>query len=321
MKPGTVQPAGGGRIAALDLGTNAFRMKIADARPGGVLKTVHFDRVFTRLGEKIIHTGIIGEEPLRRSVEAVSRFRSDIERHGVDRYRAVGTSVFRRAGNRDEVLAKFRREAGVEIELIDGDLEARLSTMGVLLRLHQPAGWQLVFDVGGGSTEFVLVRDGDIVDHMSLDVGVVVLTETYLRNDPPTVAECRSLEAAIAAELEPLERLRRQLPEGVVPGICGTAGTVTSLAALDLEQRSFDPDRINNHPISFDRARELLLRLRDLPAHRRTELPGLLKGREDLIIAGSYIVLEVMRKFGSDRIVASDGGLLDGLLLAQAGRP
>lgn len=306
------------RLGALDLGTNAFRMKAVETVPGGTMKPLRFDRVFTRLGEGIIHTGRIGEEPLRRALEAVRGFRGQLEQLGVDRYRAVGTSVFRRAANRDEVLERFRREAGVGIELIDGDTEAQLATAGVLLRLHHPPGWQVVFDVGGGSTEFILVRDGEIADHMSLDTGVVVLTETFLKSDPPTDAECRALAARVAADLEPLSRFRRHLPDRTVPGICGTAGTVTSLAALDLEQRSFDPDRINNHPISFGRAHELLERLRHLPVHRRVELPGLLKGREDLIIAGSYIVLEVMRRFGADRIVASDGGLLDGVLLKLA---
>ncbi len=305
----------GRRFGALDLGTNAFRTKAVETLPGGIMRPIHFDRVFTRLGEKIIHTHEIGTEPLRRSLEAVKKFRGDLERLNVTNYRAVGTSVFRRAKNRDEVLERFRREAGVKIDLIEGEEEARLSTAGVLLRLHNPPGWQLVFDVGGGSTEFILVSDGGIVDHLSLDVGVVVLTETYLKNDPPTMSECRSLEAAVARELEPLSKLRRLLPDGKVPGICGTAGTVTSLAALDMEQRSFDPDRINNHAITYERAQELLTRLRELPAHRRTELPGLLKGREDLIVAGSYIVLEVMRKFGAGAIVASDGGLLDGILL------
>lgn len=304
----------------MDLGTNAFRAKAVELLAGGVMRPVFFARVFTRLGQNIIHTHQIGDEPLLRSVEAVRRFRSEMERLGVESCRAVGTSVFRRARNRDEVMARFHRETGVTISLIDGEEEARLSTAGVLLRLHNPPGWQVVFDVGGGSTEFILVSDGEIVDHMSLDVGVVVLTETFLKNDPPTIGECRSLEAAVARELEPLDRFHKHLSTGRVPGICGTAGTVTSLAALDLEQRTFDPDRINNHAISYDRALELLLRLRELPAHRRTELPGLLKGREDLILAGSYIVLEVMRRFGADSIVASDGGLLDGVLLDLAGR-
>lgn len=246
----------------------------------------------------------------------------------MERVFAVATSVVRRAVNRDTFLAGASERAGIDIEVITGDEEARLSLLGVL-SVVGTGGRKLVMDIGGGSTEFIVSEDGSVAGEWSMEMGVVHLTEKHLVSDPPASDELAGLEAEIKGVIDDLKR--RMTDDGVDPSginpshggaLVGTAGTITTLAAVDQDLKVYDRDRINNYLLQKGKIEDIYKRLSGLTLEERGEILSLEKGREDLIIPGSAIALEAMDSFGFAELVVSDAGLLEGVILDRgAGWP
>jgi len=296
-------------VAAIDLGTNTARLLIATLAP---YRQILLRRSITRLGGGFSREGGLSPEAMGRSLAALAGFAAEIGRHGVTRVRAVATSAVRDAANGGFFCQRVRAETGLELEIIDGREEALLTLAGVESILDQREGDLAVFDVGGGSTEYTLARDAEPLFTRSLPVGVVRLTEGK--------AGVPEMEEKIGRELA---LLRGELErEGVLRRFCratliGTAGTATTLAAIQMGMTDYDYRRVNNFALELGEVQRIYDRLLALAPRQRLEVVGLEPGREDLIIAGALVALKTMRLFGFETLKVSDSGLLEGLVLGM----
>lgn len=296
--------------AAIDLGTNTARLLIGHTGPSGSITQLLLRRWITRLGGGFTRESGISAEARLRSITALKDFAGEMERHGVAMVRAVATSAVRDAVNGASFCAEILRETGIRLEVIDSREEGLLTLAGVLAGIDDGRGDLLVFDVGGGSTEYTLARQGRPLFTESLPLGVVRLTEG--KRDQAAMADKVSRE---------LRLLRTKLEkEGLLEFVAGatlvgTAGTATSLAAISMGMAEYDYRRVNNYTVQLGEVREILATLLPLTPEERLRVPGLEKGREDLIIAGILITLKTMEMFGFEQLKVSDFGLLEGLLL------
>lgn len=295
-------------FASIDLGTNTARLLIGRME-GGEIAPLLVKRQITRLGGGFTKKGGISPEAWQRSVDALLDFADEMKRAGVVRVRAVATSAVRDAPNGAAFCADVFEKSGIRLEVIDGREEGLLTLAGVLSALHRKTGDFFVFDVGGGSTEYTLA-DGNLPLHTeSLSLGVVRLTEG--KTDIP------AMEEKIARELDGLKgALEGKGLLGRLDGavLVGTAGTATTLAAISLGMTDYDYRLVNNHVLAREEIRGIFDSLLPLTPAERLRVPGLEKGREDLIIAGILITLKTMELFGFDRMTVSDFGLLEGVL-------
>ena len=307
------------RWASIDIGTNTLRLLIADI-DNKRLKSVFLKRIITRLGGGYTKTAGITDEAQERTIKALKLFSEKLKEYRVEEVRAVATSVVRRAKNREEFLGGVREQTGLEVSTISGDEEARLSLRGVLSVIGHHNKRCLVVDIGGGSTEFIAVADGKMAGAWSLEMGVVHLTEEYLKTDPPTPYELNAMENEIKGVIANLKDLMSQsLPSAfsLEPSalFIGTAGTITTLAAIDQGLEKYEPDKINNYILKYTAIKKIYKHLASLHLRQREEILSLEKGREDIIIPGAAIVLKAMEAFGFSSITVSDAGLLEGILI------
>ena len=294
-------------VASIDLGTNTARLLIASREP---YRQLLVKRVITRLGGGFTREQGLSEEAQSRTLAALRAFSRDISQHGASRLRAVATSAVRDAKNGADFCRRVLEETGIALEVIDGTEEALVTLRGVSSILDQKGGDLAVFDVGGGSTEYTLATAGQPIFSRSLPVGVVRLTEGKVG--------AAEMEDKIRRELTILQR--ELAGEGLAgrfsaATLIGTAGTATTLAAIDLGMTDYDYRRVNNHTLPLAAVEEIFERLLPLSPQERLLVPGLEPGREDLIIAGTLVVLTTMRLFGFDSFKVSDSGLLEGLIL------
>lgn len=301
------------RIASIDIGTNTLRLLVLHAEEGKTPVKLYTGREITRLGEGFTEESkLINQNAMNRSLRALSNFSRIIKRYGVGKMRAVATSAVREALNGSEFIKRVKDETGIDVEVISGEEEAGLTVLGVLGSVSFDTPDCLIFDIGGGSTEYVYVKKGEIADVSSTELGVVTLTERYLLKSD---ADSESDLAALDEHIESV--LKRGLtgfpgpPYNQLTAI-GTAGTPTTLAAMELRLSRYDPELVNNFTLTKDMITATLKKLVGMPRQERTKIPGLEKGREDLIISGILITLRTLERFSSDRMLVSDAGLLEG---------
>jgi exopolyphosphatase/guanosine-5'-triphosphate,3'-diphosphate pyrophosphatase len=309
------------KYASIDTGTNTLRLLIAEKAPHGALKPLLYKRAITRLGGSYTVEAGMDSAAMERSVRALVDFAAIIGDYGAGRVRATATSVVRRAVNRDFFIGEVRKRAGIEIEVIDGLTEAGLTLCGVNSVITGQAARSLVMDIGGGSTEFIVTRDGVSKGAWSLEMGVVRLTEKFLGHDPPMADELEAMEDEIRGKITWLRE--RMGAEGVNPTLyngadalfIGTAGTITTIAALDQSLDEYERDKINNYRLSKERVDFFYKYLAGLTIKEKKGLAPLEQGREDLIIPGAAITKITMEAFDFNEIRVSDAGLLEGLII------
>jgi exopolyphosphatase/guanosine-5'-triphosphate,3'-diphosphate pyrophosphatase len=240
----------------------------------------------------------------------LSDFRREIESHGIDRTLAIATSAVRDAENGEAFLGEIEWSYGFATRLLDGAAEAAMMARGVAA--GRPAlDDTLLVDIGGGSTELVACARGEVFSSTSMDVGCVRVTERFLVSDPPKPEE---LVAAAAA-------VRALLPGSNATSAIGVAGTITTLAALDLGLEEYDPERTHGHRIARAAVAEQLDRLAGMTLAERLDVPGIEPGRAPVIVAGLVILREVLDACGLDEIEASERDILHGAALAAAELP
>ena len=291
------------RVAAVDLGTNTTRLLVADVADGRVAE-VERRSAITRLGEGVDARRQLLPVPIARVRNVLAEYRRDAERLGAERVLLVATSAVRDAENGEAFLGEIEWSYGFTTRLLDGDEEAALTFRGVASDRGLEAA-TLLLDVGGGSTE--LSVDG--AHAVSLDVGAVRLTERYLPSDPPTPDEIGAAAAHVRSLLPALE------PRAAI----GVAGTVTTLAALELG--GYDPERVHGHLIETSAVEAWLDRLASLHLAERRGLAGLEPERAPVIVAGVVVVREVLRAYRLAGIEASERDILHGAALAAADLP
>jgi len=299
--------------AAIDLGTNTARLLIGSIDSGPVIRPLAVKRVVTRLGGGFTREKGVSAEARERTLAALRDFAADMRRYTVDRVRAVATSAVRDAVNGRAFADEVFSETGIRLEIIDGHEEALLTLRGVVSGLGREGDF-LVFDIGGGSTEYTLARGTNPLFTRSLPLGVVRLTEG--KGAVPAMEEKISRELDILRS-EMVREGHSSFPAGST--LVGTAGSVTTLAALDMELTPYDPLKVQGYILSMVAIRRIFDRLLPLTPEQRLLLPGMEKGREDLIVAGILITLKTMELFGFDSLTVSDTGILEGILLSLRG--
>jgi exopolyphosphatase/guanosine-5'-triphosphate,3'-diphosphate pyrophosphatase len=300
------------RLATIDLGTNTVRLLVTDVDPDRVWRSVHADQQVTRLGEGLSRSGLLGEIPMQRTAAVVAEYARRARSLGAGVVRIVATSAVREATNGPAFVATVEAVSGERIQVISGADEARLTVRGVLRGLGRLPGAMVTFDVGGGSTEYTLARDGVAMTTVSLRLGVVALAERFPFPDMVDPARFRALADEVAAQLE--RELPRSLIEPRPDHLVGTAGTVTTLAALDLGLSRYDVTRVQGHRLHRAAVARQFARLAALTLSERAELPCLEPGRADLIIPGVAIVEATMQQFGARSLIVSDWGLREGMV-------
>jgi len=302
------------RLSVIDIGTNTILLLIADIDPRGGLTPVYHGHEIPRLGMGVDEHREIHTEALERAITIIQAFVAASKRFSADRIIACGTSALRDAANRDEVLARIKRDTGVDVEIISGKGEAELTYLGAVGEFMRPGEDQkfAVLDIGGGSTEITSGSGLKVHDKRSHDIGCVRLTERFLRSSPPTFAEINQAKESIdehTGSLRPLDKTAR---------LIGVAGTLTTLAAIDLDLPAYDPLRVSGHRLSRKTIESIFDRLKTKTVQQLKEIPQILPGRADILLAGILILLEVLDGLKSDEIVVSDRGLRYGLAMRHA---
>ncbi len=299
--------------AVIDLGTNTFRLLIAEISTDGDpsvprLKPIYSENRIVRLGEGFGNEKRLVPAAIDRALSALTAFNGVLQNYAVQHLSAVGTSALRDASNQEIFLKAVKERLGWDVRVISGEEEARMTFLGANLILQHREGPMVLVDIGGGSTELIVAEGETPRVMISLPLGVVRLTEQYLRSDPPTPNECRALQTEIT---KILRDAFAKWPQKAF--FAGTAGTLTTLAAIDQEMACYDLDKINRYPLSKKAIERILTKLLSLPLSARCGIPGLEKGREDLIIAGIFILLALMEQGNYDPVIVSDYGLREGV--------
>ena len=299
-------------VASIDIGTNTVRLLILETKPDGSLREVGQVRAITRLGKGMDTEKKLLGDRMDETISVLTNFRDECRKFEPLTIRAVATSAVREASNQKDFVSRAKKEAGLEIKVISWEEEADLTVQGVLWKLPNIGKDILVFDIGGGSTEFILARDRKIISSVGTQLGTVRLTEKFISHHPIDVNEYKALETHFRRELNVVkEKLSDSPPEVLV----GTAGTVTTLAAIDGDVYPYDPEKIHGRSLTFKRVEELLEDLKNKSLAERSAIRAIEKGREDLIIVGGALVLETMRVFECNLLIVSEHGLREGLVL------
>jgi exopolyphosphatase / guanosine-5'-triphosphate,3'-diphosphate pyrophosphatase len=297
------------RVAAVDLGTNSTRLLVADV-DGDRLEEVTRRLTITRLGEGVDERRRLLPVPVARVRNCLAEYRRELEELGAERTLAIATSAVRDAENGEAFLGEIEWSYGFTTRLLTGEEEAAMMIRGVTAG-RPPLDEVLVVDIGGGSTELALARDGAVAFATSLDVGCVRITERFLGSDPPTPPELAAAGAYV----------RSLLPELDVSSAIGVAGTVTTVATLDLGDAEYDPARTHGHRVPLASIETQLERLAAMTNEDRLSVPGIEPGRAPVIVAGIVVLREVMRSYGLDEIEVSERDVLNGAAFAAAELP
>ena len=299
-------------IASIDIGSNTARLLILEFTGDQKFNLLVSKRNITRLGEGIDAQGKLTEHRMQTTLKVLSRFRQICLENGDPPLFAVATSAVREASNGQEFVRLAKKETGIDIKIITWEEEARLTLEGVYWKIPHENRRVITFDIGGGSTEFILSEGENIKDFCSTSLGVVRLTEKFITQHPVDEKEYHSLQNHLQNELQTVKnKLSAFLPELLI----GTAGTVTTLAALKENIYPYDPKKIHGSTFSQSEAESILNDLKGKSLSQRLLLKPIEQGREDLIIAGTAIVLETMRAFGCEILTVSEYSLREGLIL------
>jgi exopolyphosphatase/guanosine-5'-triphosphate,3'-diphosphate pyrophosphatase len=304
------------RVAAIDCGTNSIRLLVADVE-GARLTDVVRRMEIVRLGHGVDRTKRFADDALARTFAALDDYAAVVSLTGASRVRMVATSATRDAENRDVFVAGVQERLGVPPDVVSGEEEAQLSFAGAtgdLAGADWPAPY-LVCDIGGGSTEFVLGDAGGVRASQSVDIGCVRMTERHLHDDPPTPAQVeaarRDVDAAIDAAAAAVDF-------GAARTLVGLAGSVTTVVALALDLKTYDPLRIHHARISAAQVHEVSERLLRASREQRAASPVMHPGRVDVIAAGALVLDRVVTRAGFDSVVASEHDILDGIAVSIA---
>jgi exopolyphosphatase/guanosine-5'-triphosphate,3'-diphosphate pyrophosphatase len=304
-------------LAGLDIGTNTFRLLIARVTPLGHLEELHSEQQIIRLGEGLEKSGHLQPQAINRALDTLKHFRAVIKRYPVDKVVAVATSAVREAVNGNTFVKSIEKETGIQVEIVSPEEEARRTLLGVLSGFHEAPQSFLVMDIGGGSTEFVWGDAQRKPEMISTDLGVVRLTERYLSSSRTIDQTRNGLMEFIQGRLEKVKTVLAAASPGKSRPVkfIGTAGTITTLAAVDLGLRVYDPQRIHLHRLSCDKVRQIVEELASKTSAERLSVPGVEKGREDLIVPGGFILLLTMQTLDLAEVVVSEYGLREGILV------
>lgn len=292
--------------AVIDVGTNSIKFHAARKKADGSLETVLDQNDIARLGEGLRETGLIAPEALERNALSVAAFAEKARELGAVP-EIVGTMALRTAKNADAFVKRVKELTGLDLRVIPGEEEARLSYLAVLSGLPLDGGDLVTFDTGGGSTEFVYGRGAEMLRKFSVPLGAVRITEEFFVDDPVRPG---SVDAA-------MDEIRKSLTGGGVLGspevIVGMGGTVTSLASVKFKMETYDPDVVQGSVLTLTELKEMAAMFASMTLEERKGVTGLQPKRADVILAGTCIVCAILDLLGASSFTVSDRGLRHGL--------
>jgi len=297
------------RYGVIDVGTNSVKFHIAERGPDGGWRAIVDRAELTQLGQGLGDQGVIAAEPLERTVAAIADMVEEARRHQVRAIAAVGTAGLRIARNREEVIAAIAARTGVTVEVISGEEESRLAYLAVRAGLGATEGSLVVFDTGGGSSQFTFGRGPQVEERFSVNVGAVSYTERFGLAGAVAPEVLGDAFAVIAADLARLDG--RPRPDALV----GMGGAVTNMTAVQLGLASYDPDRVQGAVLDRAELDRQIERYRSCDAQARRGILGLQPKRAEVILAGAGIVGIIMDKLGHQTLTVSDRGLRHGVLI------
>ncbi|MCA9499806.1 MAG: Ppx/GppA family phosphatase [Nitrospira sp.] len=302
-------------LAGIDIGTLTCRLLVAEVNPPEELTVVDADRHILRLGEGVDQHKRLSQAAMDRVVSMLNHWKEKIAKYPVNGVVVVATSAVRESENRQDFLTLVTQQTGWEVEVLSGEEEARRTLLGIRFGLPPAMSNFLGLDIGGGSTECILSQTGKAPGVISLDLGVVRLLERVFHLDPPTDQEIYQAEACIDRELAKVSKAFG--PISGVP-LVGTAGSVTTLAAMAQKLSRYDSARVHNYELTLSIIKGLEHDLITKTGPQRLAMPGLEPGREYVIVAGTVILRRIMEAFGFEACLVSDYGLREGILVDKA---
>ena len=270
---------------------------------------IYQEKATTRLAANINKTGILQEEPFNKSINVLAGFRKALNKYNVEKIKTVATSAVREAANGKEFI-NAAKNSGIEISIISGKEEGMLEYLGVCSGFD--AGRQpLILDVGGGSSEIIYMQDNNELHTESHKIGVVKMADMFdfQKSSTEILEKCSAYIKEFFKDVT--------IPNNI-QNFIATAGTATTLAAIDMEMTEYDYNKVNGYKITKEKVIEILNKVYSTPYNKRLEIKGMDKGREDLIIPGILIILEILKKTNLNIITVSDFGLREGAVVRAA---
>jgi exopolyphosphatase/guanosine-5'-triphosphate,3'-diphosphate pyrophosphatase len=299
--------------AVLDVGTNSVKFHMGEQSADGEWRTIVDRAEVTRLGEGLEETGRLGTEPILRTAEAIAAMVREARDCRVDGIAAVGTAGLRIAPNAAELIDAVKADTGVEIEVIPGEEEARLAYLAARAGLGQVTGSLVVFDTGGGSSQFTFGHGDQVEERFSVNVGAARFTERYGLDRAVSAEVVAEAQAGIAADLD-------RLDGGPSPDrLVGMGGAVTNMAAVKIGLAEYDPELVQGTALDATEIEGQIELYRTRDADERHSITGLQPNRAEVILAGACIVRTVLAKLGCDSLTVSDRGLRHGVLVERFG--
>ncbi|MGN8224333.1 Ppx/GppA phosphatase family protein [Gracilimonas sp. BCB1] len=302
--------------AAIDIGTNTVLLLVAEYE-NGVIKNVHEEHRVPRLGKGVDADKNINEEATERVINALSAYRKILAADfpKVDQIIVTATSAVRDANNRKAFINRVKEETGFDIRLLSGREEAECTAAGALSVLENIEDEEtLILDIGGGSTEVALVKEGKVTDGHSFDMGSVRFTERFLSGNPPSSKEIEACRNKVTGFYK-----SREFEVGEEVKAVGVAGTVTTLAAMVLNITNYEPDKLNGHSLTLESVQNCI---KDFSENTHEDMlaqnPVFLKGREDIFLGGMLILEGFLKHFNFEEIVVSTGGIRHGAIITLA---
>ncbi len=296
------------RVAAIDIGSYSVRLTIAEIEEGKIEIVLEKGRI-TSLGSGVKEERRLREDRIEETLKVLEEYREDIDRLGVDKVLAVATEAIRKASNSEEFLRLVKERTGIEVRVITPSEEGELAFLGASYALR-PKGEVLVVDQGGGSTEFIFGKDYQVKDLTSLPLGIVNLTESFLRHDPPQEDEIKALMDFLDEHIRPLKRH--------VDEIIGLGGTITTVAALEYGIYPYDPKKVQGKVVSLEALSEWFDKLSAIPSKERSKLYRQIEDRRaEVILAGIGMFVKILEIFEKDYLRVSDWGVKQGLIVRE----
>ena len=296
--------------AGIDIGSNSIRLIIAEVENNKIKNIIYQEKATTRLATNINKTGILAEEPFKKSIDVLAGFRKALDKYNVTKIKTVATSAVREARNGEDFI-KAAKNTGIEISIISGKEEGILEYLGVCSGFDA-GSHPLILDVGGGSSEIIYMQENNELHTESHKIGVVKMADMFdfQSGSNEMIEKCRVYIKDFFKNVT--------IPDNIQSFIA-TAGTATTLAAIDMEMTEYDFNKVNGYKITKEKVIEILNKVYSTPYSKRLEIKGMDKGREDLIIPGILIILEILNKTNINIITVSDFGLREGSVVRAAG--
>jgi exopolyphosphatase / guanosine-5'-triphosphate,3'-diphosphate pyrophosphatase len=304
---------GGRRFAVIDVGTNSVKLFVAERAADGEWTTVVDRSEITRLGEGLAETGRLNDEAAARTLKVITAMADEARRLGAESIAAVGTAGLRIAADSAQFAAAVREHAGVEPEVLSGEEESRLAYLAAEASVGVGEESIVVFDTGGGSSQFTFGHGDQVEERFSVEVGAVRYTERFGLDGEVDAETLTAAREAIAGDLARLDG--RPTPDRLI----GIGGAVTNLTAVKLELADYDPDAVRGSTLEAAEVERQIELYRTRSADERREIVGLQPKRAEVILAGACIVRTVLDKLGRDSLTVSDRGLRHGLMLERFG--